>query len=381
MKICIVTEVYYPFIGGISEHIYNLKLNLKELGHKVKILTSEYGGNSYDRDPDVHRIGRAFKFRKAGSHYLITLGYNLSRQVKDFLTGENFDIIHIQGPIAPVLPYLALRYSTTTNIATFHSALVSSIGYTLFTPILEQYFSRLHGLIAVSEVARNAMARYFPGEYHIIPNGVDTERFNPRVQPRKELINRKPIILFVNRLEPRKGLKYLIQALPKILKVFPDVTLVIVGDGKPDSLCRRLIERDLKEKVILVGKVAPDEMASYYASCDLFCAPSIGLESFGIVLLEAMASARPIIAADIDGFHSVLTQGEEGLFFRVGDPDSIADVAIKILKNRELGLKLGEAGRRKALLYDWRKITRDIENFYKEAAERGPRKKTDSPDF
>ncbi len=376
MKICLVSDIYYPHIGGVPEHIYNLKLNLNRMGHEVKILTASFGNDAPFTSKDIVRIGRGVKIMKSKSFSTITVGHAISWKVKEFLDRENFDIIHTHGPLAPVLPYLALKHSKAFNFATFHSAHDESIGYIIFEPILERYFKKIHGLIAVSEVAKKSMEQYFSGDYRIIPNGVDTQVFNPQIPVREELRARKPIVLFVGRLEPRKGLKYLLQAFPRVIKEIPDATLLVVGKGYLDVYYKRFVAEKLKDRVVFVGYVSGQELPSYYASCDIYCSPAIGLESFGIVLLEAMACSRPVVCSDIDGYRKVMTDGAEGFFFKAKDPDSLSQRLITLLKGRELRVRMGEAGRKTAIRYDWQKVTKQVEEFYLEVIERERRQNT-----
>lgn len=370
MKICLVSDVYYPHIGGVPEHIYHLSINLKRLGHEVRILTASYGDNGHFDSLDVVRIGRSINIIKNKSLFAITVGYRLSGQVQRFLQREQFDIVHTHGPLAPVLPYLALKHSQCVNFATFHSAYNESIGYAVFEPVLERYFRKIHGPIAVSDVARQSMAQYFPGNYRIIPNGVDTQHFRPDIKPRPELAGNGPTILFVGRLEPRKGLEYLLRALPLVLKTIPDARLIVVGTGYLEQHYKRMVPRGLAPRITFTGYVAPEDLPSYYATCDVYCSPAIGLESFGIVLLEAMAAQRPVVASDIPGYRNVITHGVEGLCFAPKNSADMARGLVQVLQNRQLQKRMGEAGRRKAVRFDWQKITNEVHDYYLEVMER-----------
>jgi phosphatidylinositol alpha-mannosyltransferase len=265
-----------------------------------------------------------------------------------------------------VLPYLALKYSSAKNVITFHSAHEGSLGYVLWEPVLEQYFRKIDGMIAVSEVARDSVSKYFPGDYRIIPNGIDTHRFNPDVKPMEELEKFSPKILFVGRFEPRKGLKYLLQAFPMVIKKFPAAKLIVVGRGFLERYYRRYVEEHIKEHVIFCGHVSAEDLPRYYASCDIYCSPATGAESFGIVLLEAMATSKPIVASDIPGYKKVMTDGEEGLFFRVRNPESLAEKINILLSDKEKMHTMGKKGRETALVYDWRRVTKQVERFYEE---------------
>lgn len=366
LKILIVSDTFYPHTGGVPEHMLYLWKNLRALGHDAKVLAPSFGRNYPYVDEDIIRMGRAVKIPKNKSFSVIALGIFLPWTMRRFLAREMFDVIHIHGPIAPVLPYFALKYSTARNFVTFHSAHEESFGYVLWEPILEQYFRKIDGMIAVSEVARDSVSKYFPGNYRIIPNGIDTGRFHPDVKPMPELGEYSPKILFVGRFEPRKGLKYLFQAFPKIMEVFPGAKLLVVGRGILERYYRRYVEEHIKDSVIFIGHASPEDLPRYYASCDIYCSPATGAESFGIVLLEAMATGKPIVASEIPGYKKVMEHEREGYFFKACDPGSLADCIIRMLKDRARMREMGLRGREKALLYDWKIITRKVLGFYRE---------------
>ncbi len=366
MKVLIVSDIFYPHTGGVPEHMLYLWKNLKEFGHEAKILAPSFGKNYPYVDEDFIRIGRAIKIPKNQSFSVLTFGITIPWKLRRFLAQENFDIVHLHGPVAPVLPYFALKYSHAKNFITFHSAHEESLGYVLWEPVLEQYFRKIDGLIAVSEVARDSVSKYFPGDYRIIPNGIDTNRFHPAVEPIPELEEYSPKVLFVGRFEPRKGLKFLLQAFPMVIKKFPQAKLIVVGKGFLERYYRRYVEEHIKGSVIFVGHVTPQDLPRYYKSCDIYCSPATGAESFGIVLLEAMATAKPIVASDIPGYRKVMEDGKECLFFKVRDPKSLAEKLITLLEDKKRMIEMGHNGRNKSLRYDWGIVTKQVLEFYSE---------------
>jgi phosphatidylinositol alpha-mannosyltransferase len=364
MKVLFVSDTFYPHTGGVPEHILHLCNTLRDMGHEAKILAPSYGNNRPWVDDYIIRLGRAIKVPKNRSFSVLTFGILIPWKLRRLLARENFDVIHLHGSVAPTLPYLALKYSKATNFITFHSAHEKSYGYVLWEPVLEQYFRKLDGLIAVSTVARDSVSKYFPGEYRIIPNGIDTNRFNPKVKPIDNLAQYSPKILFVGRFEPRKGLRYLLQAFPRILRELPSAKLVVVGEGILERYYRRYVEEHIKGSVLFVGRVSAEDLPRYYASCDVYCSPATGAESFGIVLLEAMATAKPIICSDIPGYRTLMEEGKQGLFFRARDPAALAEKMVTLLKDRKLMWELGQGGRKKALCYDWKKVAKQVLDFY-----------------
>jgi phosphatidylinositol alpha-mannosyltransferase len=370
MKVLMVSETYYPYLGGISDHIYYLSRELRSLGHTITVLTSHFDGCEEFNDPDVLRAGRSYVIRANKSYSLITLSLRAHNRVRELMAENQFDVVHIHGSLAPTLPLLAIQFSRGKNVFTFHAAHSKSRGYKIFRPLLLSYFRKLDGLIAVSAAAEDAMSQYFPGRYKLIPNGVDTDEFSPAATPRAEFMACGPKILYSGRFEPRKGLEYLLAALPKIQRAIPDVVLIIVGGGPFEPYYRSLVPKELEPNVRFAGIIPQAERRNYYASCDLFCSPAVSNESFGIVLLEAMASGKPVLASDIPGYNIVIRNGKEGILVPPKNPETLAAAAIKMLKDRTMSAVMGEAGRSRALCFSWPAIARQVSNFYSELLEK-----------
>ncbi|HID93237.1 MAG TPA: glycosyltransferase family 1 protein [bacterium (Candidatus Stahlbacteria)] len=358
MNILIASDNYYPRPGGISEHIYHVAKELRKLGHNVKILTTHHGRSKSTED--IIRIGIALPFFSNWSFTRLAVGINVRGKVKRFMKRNKFDIVHVHG-LTPFLPLYALRYSDAKNVATFHVAFETFGLYTLFRKLLKNYHQKIDAAVAVSKVAEKSMQMYFPGEYRIIPNGIDIERFNPNVKPFDELKDGFNV-LFVGRFEPRKGLIFLIEAFPKVLAEAKDARLIIVGSGN----IKAIIPPKIRKHVYVVPYARPEDIPRYYVSADVFVSPAIAKESFGIVLLEAMASGRPVIASDIPGYRCAMKEGEGGIFVPPKDPDSIARAILELYNNPNLRRELGIKGRKHATLYSWNKVAKKLEALYYE---------------
>lgn len=367
-RILQVADVYYPHPGGIPEHIKHLSEELMARGHHVDILTANFSKKNFptwDDPPNVIRVGRGVKIPANKSMSSITISPRVSKRVKDVIQSGGYDIVHTHGPVAPVLPLLAVKHAKCKVVSTFHAAHGESFGYEIFGAYLRKWHDRIDGRIAVSKVAMESVARYFPGEFRIIPNGVDVKRFNPDNPPMPHLVGTGRNILFVGRLEPRKGAKFLFQAFPMVLAKVPDARLVVVGSGMT-RWYKRFIDPSVKERVLFEGFVDPAVLPRYYTSADVFCSPAIGGESFGIVLLEAMASGVPIVASDIPGYRCVMEEGAEGYFARPEDPQSLADALVRLLLDPN-AKEMGNRGLAKARnLYSWERVVDMIEEFYRE---------------
>lgn len=372
MRICMVTDNYYPYIGGIAEHVHHLSVELRKRGHTVKILTSKFGGRTVEclqcvpDEEHIKRIGRGLVIRSNKSFSRIPLAIRPVARVRRYFKEQRFDIIHIHGSLAPTLPIVAINASRAVNVATFHAGHDASLGYALFRSELRSYFNALHGLIAVSETAKSSCDKYFAGDYRVIPNGIDLEFFRPDAEPMPELTEPRPRVLFVGRFEPRKGLKYLLMAMPEIVRQVPEVELVVVGTGLLGYSYKAYLDKEVQAHVRWAGLIPGEERPRYYASCDVYCSPALGNESFGIVLLEAMASGKPIIASDIPGYRSVLTDGEQGLLVQPRDVSGLARTIVRVVKDRELARRMGENGLRRALDFSWPVVAGRVEAVYKE---------------
>jgi len=365
-----VSDVYYPYVGGIPEHIYCLSQELRKRGHEVRVLTSNFGGTTVETlksCPDeeyVFRMGKSLLIRSNKSFARLPIAWRPMNKVKKFFEQEKFDVVHIHGSLAPILPVIAIRQSKTVNVITFHSDHSKSKGYLIFRQLLMPYLRKLDGLIAVSTVARDSSIRFFPGHYEVIPNAIDIDLFNPKVEPLPQFADARPKILFLGRFEPRKGLKYLLKALPYIKNEIPNVLLIVVGAGLLGYAYKEYIAKEVEENIHFAGLIPNEERPRYYATCDVYCAPSIGFESFGIVLLEAMATGKPIVASDISGYRTILEDGKQGYLVAPRDHEGIARAIVKILRNPQLAKKMGEEGRGKALRYSWQSIAQQVEAYY-----------------
>ncbi len=357
MRVLQVSDSYYPDPGGVSEVLYHLSQSLINLGHEVMILTSWHP--EVKNEEMVKRVGYRIRLQANKSEVIWTFSPLLPFEVRKFIKERSFDIIHTHGPFAPNLPFFALLYSDTVNVATFHTAFTNFNYYKLAKFAFTGISKRLHGSICVSHKALREIYPHFPkGNYVIIPNGVDINRFKPEGEKIKDFSN-YPTILFLGRLDPRKGLPILIKAFPAIKKAIPDARLIVVGRGQPP----KDIPPQVADSILFKGEISPEMVPVYYRSVDLYCSPAIGGETFGIVLLEAMASGTPTIASDIEGYREVIPTDE--MLFRKGDSHDLAEKAISILEGGSLREKIREIGLRTVKRYDWMNVAKETESFYK----------------
>lgn len=367
MKIALVSPYDYPYPGGVTEHVRNLAEQFLARGHEVHVIApSSVDPATLPERPILHRVGRPVPIPANGSVARITLPLRGYVQVKHLLAFQGFDIVHLHEPMMPALPLTVLHHSPAINIGTFHAFGRSNIAYFYAKPVLKPLFKRLHGKIAVSGPARDFVAQRFPGDYRIIPNGIDYARFATRLTPIDRFEDDRLDVLFVGRLEKRKGLEYLLRAWPLVHEALPHVRLIVVGGGRRLEGYRRWVSAHGWREVHFVGHVSPDDLVRYYQTADVFCAPSTGQESFGIVLLEAMAAGRPIVASRIPGYAEVVQEGAEGLLVPPKEPAALAVALTRLLADAELRRAMGARGRQKAAAYDWSRIAERVLAFYEE---------------
>ena len=365
MKIGLVSPYDYAFPGGVVVHISYLARHFVEMGHKVKVLAScSKKGISYFGE-EVISIGKPLPIPSAGSIARVALSPWLPAQVGRSLAREKFDILHIHEPFGSLLSFWTLTESNTINVGTFHAYHTKPRGYWLSKPVLVKLLPKLQAKIAVSKPAMEFISYHLPADYQIIPNGVDIERFCPEGPVIDRFADGKLNILFTGRLEKRKGLDYLLSAYAKVKKQFPNIRLIIVGPG---TRLRPKYEKIIRDRsltdVVFAGFVPGADLPKYYRTAHIFCAPATGGESFGIILLEAMASGKPVVASNIEGYGNVVSHKEDGLLVPPKDEGVIAEALTSLLTNESLRLEMGLKGRTKAEQYSWTNIALKVMDCY-----------------
>jgi phosphatidylinositol alpha-mannosyltransferase len=283
--------------------------------------------------------------------------------VHDVLDRERFGVLHFHEPFVPFLSLVVLGLSNSVNVATFHAFGGFSPAYQVGSRLMRPSVGRIHGRIAVSAVARHFVERFFPGDYKVIPNGVDIGRFE-RAVPIARWQDGTKNILFVGRFEARKGLLDLLKAYRILRKTGCECRLLVVGGGPQDKEARRYLATRKLGGVEFLGRVSDDERDALFKTADVYCSPATGRESFGIVLLEAMAAGTAIVCSDIHGYKGVVRRDRDAILVPPGDSKALAGALAQLLSDDERRRAMGRSGRERAEEYSWERVTAKVEDYY-----------------
>ncbi|MFN2566615.1 MAG: glycosyltransferase family 4 protein [Gemmatimonadaceae bacterium] len=362
MRIVQVCPYSWDAHGGVQAHVRNLSASLMRRGHEVLVLAPS---DAEPTEPHVRIVGRPFRVRFNGSVVPLCIDPTSAAVVRDALEEFAPDIVHVHEPLSPSTSMLGVLYSPAPTVATFHAYIeddtVSAQLYTAVAPLVRPVWNRVDFRIAVSQAARWTVgSRMGSQQCSIIPNGANVEHFEGAA-PAELPAGRK--LLFVGRLEPRKGFRYAVRAFAELADGFPDVQLVVVGDGPQRTLLRRLEPR-ARERVHMIGAVTQAELPTFHAASDIFLAPATGRESFGVVLVEAMAAGLPVVASNLPGYSEVVRPGREALLVPPRNADALARATASLLDNPTLAARLGQAGRLRARTFSWHLVAARVERVY-----------------
>ena len=358
LRIALVTEYYYPHLGGICEHVHFFAREARRYGHQVDIITSNIPGAR--PEPHVIRIGNSQSVYANGSQARFTWGLELRKDLKRVFSLGQYDIVHVHSPLSPVLPVLAIEEADCPVVGTFHTYFDRSLAYAVGNRYFQKKLDSLHAAIAVSHSTIIALNRYFEANWTIIPNGIDTDVFNPHVPRPAAMHTGVPVILFLGRFDPRNGLTTLIDSFRKVRGRNREAQLVVVGDGPLRNHYYRAAGGD--RDITFVGSVLRDR-PGYYAHSAMYACPTTKA-SFGITLLESMACETPVVCSDIYGFRDVVKHEREALMVHCGDPSALADALVRLLDDETLRARLGKRGRQEAQQYSWASVTEAVLDIY-----------------
>jgi phosphatidyl-myo-inositol alpha-mannosyltransferase len=375
MKIGLVSPYSWTVPGGVNNHVMSLVRHLEREGNEVYVIAPAGDlRRSQTVIPDRFiSAGRSFPVPANGSVAHVGFNFFMLQRMNRILEPLKLDVVHVHEPTIPPVGAAATMMSKAPVVATFHAAGAASAFYERWRPLAERIMASITLNIVVSETARQTVIPHFPGEYRVIPNGIEIDSF-AGARGGDRLPGR---ILFLGRPEPRKGLPVLLEAFQGLRRRLPDATLVLAGPTREelrDHAPRgRGVPKRVLDGVTALGRVSDEAKVSEMAAARVLCAPSNGGESFGIVLVEAMAAGLPVIASDIPGYRAVLAEGTAGVLVPPDDPDALEKALFTVLGNAGLRDDLEASGLARAERYSWDRLIGQVMEAYSQAIAMGPR--------
>jgi phosphatidylinositol alpha-mannosyltransferase len=349
--------------GGVQVHVGQLAAQLSKRGHRVLVLAP---GERAPREPWVHLVGKPTNVRYQGTVAPICFRPESYTRVRHEVRAFRPDLVHAHEPLTPSTGMFAVLSSRRVPVvATFHAYTERSRLYSVAAPILRRVWRRLRIKIAVSQAAASFVQERFGPGIRIVPNGCDVDLF-AHADPAEGLPAGRRF-LWVGRLDPQKGFPVAVEAFGLLADELPDLWFVVVGEGQELAALSRLA-RPARARVKLVGRVAHDRLPGYYRGADVYVSPALGQESFGLVLVEAMASGVPVVASDIPGYREVVRNGVDGVLVPPADPQAIASAVRPMLTDPVVAKRFSEAGRARAQAFRWERVVDQLEAAYREAA-------------
>lgn len=367
MRIGIACPYTWDVPGGVQAHVADLARSLLTRGHQVQVLAP--ADDDVALPPFAVPAGRAVPIPYNGSVARMAFGPRAMTRTRRWLREGGFDVLHVHEPAVPSVSLLACLAAEGPIVATFHTAMTRSRVLQVFGSALQPALEKITGRIAVSDAARRVVVEHLGGDAVLIPNGVDVARFAAAARPVRD---DAASVLFLGRMdEPRKGLAVLLEALPELVRRRPEVTVLVGGPGDARDV-RDAVPRSLQPNVRLLGLVPEAAKAAVFAAADVYCAPNTHGESFGIVLVEAMAAGTPVVASDLPAFRAVLHGGRAGVLTPVGDPAALAAALAELLADVPRRAALAAAGRTAVRAYDWSTVTTRVLEVYETAVAAAP---------
>ena len=362
MRIGIACPYTWDVPGGVQAHVRDLADHLLALGHEVSVLTPVDDPDEADLPAYVVPAGRAVPVPYNGSVARLVFGPLSLARTRRWLREGGFDVLHVHEPTVPSVSMLACFAASGPMVATFHTATARSRALHVFGTALQPALEKVTGRIAVSPAARRVVVEHLGGDAVLIPNGVDVARFDGAAPLPGHPAG--PTVVFLGRLdEGRKGLAVLLEALPELVHLVPDVRLLVAGPGSADDV-RSAVPASLRDRVELLGRVSEQDKPRVFASGHVYCAPNTHGESFGIVLVEAMAAGTPVVASDLEAFRRVLQHGRAGVLVPVRDPGALARALGALLHDEARRTALARCEREAVESYDWQTVTAQIVAVY-----------------
>lgn len=375
MRVGIVCPYDWTSPGGVKAHVRDQALALQRLGHEVSVL-APVDDDQYPLEPFIVDGGKPVSVPYNGSVAKVNFGPVSAARVRRWIKEGDFDVLHVHEPASPTLSVLACWAARGPIVATWHSSQTRSRALSAAYYLMQTAMEKISARIAVSEAARQTLVKHLGGDAVLIPNGVTCSDFEG-AQPLPGYPRQGPTIFFIGRIdEPRKGLEILLSAMPAIIAQHPDIELLVAGPGDQAEATDGLPD-EVAGHVRFLGLVSDAEKVAAFASSDVYVAPNTGGESFGIVLLEAMAAGTPVVASDLEAFARVLDDGRAGAMFTSEDAASLARTVNEVLDDAPRREAMRAAGHTRARQFDWEVVAREIEGVYQSVTTSGEKVEND----
>jgi phosphatidylinositol alpha-mannosyltransferase len=370
LKVGVVSEYYYPHLGGLSGDVHFAAVEFAKMGYDVKLITSNvaepHNIHHSEHGFEIIRLGRSIPVIANGSLAKISFAWNLGQQVKRMIREQKFDVIHIHCPLTPLLPLLVQRYADCPIVGHLHTLMRSKpFFYTVFQKQLSRFMNDFEGNVAVSEVCAKPFRDWFQCKFIVIPNGVPIAEFQSNAPRIPNFDDGKTNLFFIGRMEPRNGISVLIDAFRIIHREDPNTRLILAGAGPLKKFFEDSIEDRLRSHVHFIGPIL-EEKPQYFATADINICPTTRVASLGVTFLESMASGKPTVASDIPAFNETAEAGKEVLMADPDSPEEFAAHTLRLIREPALGAMLA----RRALVkmekqYDWSIIIQRVDHYTK----------------
>jgi phosphatidylinositol alpha-mannosyltransferase len=377
MKIAVVSDYFYPMLGGISEHVFNFVKYALAAGHDVKIITPSPWTISKKRIKQLDAASFGDRIIRFGHHLPVFSNASLSRvgialntgkKLKKLFADEKFDIIHIHSPLAGFIPMIANNRSDTLTVGTIHTYFKSNFWFSTLKKTILKYYDALDGCIAVSESCRELIEKMLDRTPVVIPNGIDVNVFGTTSEKIPQFCDGKVNVFFIGRADRRNGIDVLIRAFLSGIKKFKNMRLIIAGGGPYMPMYKKMVPKEHDDDIVFVGSIHKERPA-YYNTADIHVFPA-EIATFSITVLEGLAAGKPVISTDMASFKEIMTDGKEGFLVPYGNVALLEEKILLLARDEKLRESMGRAARKRGEECSWEHITDRIIAFYQDVYNR-----------
>ncbi len=373
MRVGVVSPYAWTVPGGVNNHIMSLVEHLERRGHEAFVIApaGDLTKSATDLPTNFITAGRAIPVKANGSVAYVSPWPLMLQKMGRILASCDLDLVHVHEPTIPAAGAAATMAAKMPVVGTFHAAGIASGYYQRFRPLADRIMASIAVRVAVSEAARECVVTQFPGDYRVIPNGIDVDLYASARSADKTTGR----VVFIGRAEPRKGLSVLLEAFAGLRRQMPEASLVLCGPSPNDLRALTKSKNGCVaclDGVEALGRVPVEVKLDQMREAEILCAPSLGGESFGIVLTEALAAGIPVVASDIPGYRAVLAEGAAGVLVPPGEAPVLENALLSLLQNPDLRSDLSTAGITRSERYSWDRVIEQVLDAYQDALYAGP---------